>query len=222
MLQNLPSIVAAQVLQPPPGSRVLDMCAAPGGKTTMLAQLMGCVGRVYALDRSHAKVDDVRSLAEELGCSSCITAIKMDATKAVAADGVGLQDSPQQQEQPQPQPQQGQQPQGQQLEQQQQQGQQQDAAAAGVASGNQAAQGPHQQPPQPPASPLQQLNGQPLQKHLDAVHLQELPQQRQQQQQEATKFQVSQGMSAKAAQRLARRLASMAARGHKAPPTEFR
>jgi hypothetical protein len=216
MLQNLPSIVAAQILQPPPGSRVLDMCAAPGGKTTMLAQIMGCVGRVNALDRSHAKVDDVRSLAEELGCSSCITAIKMDATKAVAADGVGLQDSPQQQQQLHPQ--QGQQPQGQQLEQQQQQ----DAAAAGVSNGNQAAQDLHQQPPQPPASPLQQLNGQPLQKQLDAAHLQELPQQRQQQQQEATKFQVSQGMSAKAAQRLARRLASMAARGHKAPPTEFR
>ena len=31
MLQNLPSIVAAQALSPARGSRVLDMCAAPGG-----------------------------------------------------------------------------------------------------------------------------------------------------------------------------------------------
>jgi hypothetical protein len=31
MLQNLPSVVAGVVLSPPPGSRVLDMCAAPGG-----------------------------------------------------------------------------------------------------------------------------------------------------------------------------------------------
>jgi hypothetical protein len=56
MLQNLPSIVAALVLAPLPGSRVLDMCAAPGGKTTLIAQLMGDSGEVVALDRSHAKV----------------------------------------------------------------------------------------------------------------------------------------------------------------------
>ncbi len=52
MLQNLCSLVAAHVLAPTPGSRVLDMCAAPGGKTTALAQLMGDQGEVrhaYAL-----------------------------------------------------------------------------------------------------------------------------------------------------------------------------
>lgn len=56
MLQNLPSVVAALALDPAPGSRVIDMCAAPGGKTTMLAQIMGDRGEVIALDRSHAKV----------------------------------------------------------------------------------------------------------------------------------------------------------------------
>ena len=56
MLQNLPSVVAALALDPAPGSRVIDMCAAPGGKTTMLAQIMGDSGEVIALDRSHAKV----------------------------------------------------------------------------------------------------------------------------------------------------------------------
>eukprot|EP00775_Hariotina_reticulata_P008168 gene8168-8359_t len=56
MLQALPCIVAAQALSPEPGSRVLDMCAAPGGKTSMLAQVMGDTGEVVALDRTGAKV----------------------------------------------------------------------------------------------------------------------------------------------------------------------
>ena len=40
MLQNLPSIVAVKKLDPRPGEIVLDMCAAPGGKTTHIATLM--------------------------------------------------------------------------------------------------------------------------------------------------------------------------------------
>ncbi|XP_015270096.1 PREDICTED: putative methyltransferase NSUN6 isoform X2 [Gekko japonicus] len=39
-LQNLPSSVVSYVLNPQPGERILDMCAAPGGKTTHLATLM--------------------------------------------------------------------------------------------------------------------------------------------------------------------------------------
>ncbi|KDD71929.1 hypothetical protein H632_c4152p0, partial [Helicosporidium sp. ATCC 50920] len=84
MLQNLPSAAAAAALDPAPGSKVLDMCASPGGKTTALAARMQDRGFVLALDRSHAKARDVRLLAEELGLS-CILACKGDACK------VGLQ-----------------------------------------------------------------------------------------------------------------------------------
>lgn len=56
MLQSLASFTAALVLSPAPGSSVLDMCAAPGGKTTALAQIMGDSGEIIALDRSHSKV----------------------------------------------------------------------------------------------------------------------------------------------------------------------
>ncbi|KAF6253304.1 S-adenosyl-L-methionine-dependent methyltransferase [Scenedesmus sp. NREL 46B-D3] len=80
MLQALPCIVAAQVLDPAAGSRVLDMCAAPGGKTSMLAQLMGNSGTVVALDRTQPKVQQVQALAADWG-AACITPLVADATQ---------------------------------------------------------------------------------------------------------------------------------------------
>ncbi|WMV38737.1 hypothetical protein MTR67_032122 [Solanum verrucosum] len=54
-LQNLPSIITAHALDPQAGERILDMCAAPGGKTTAIASLMKDKGEVVAVDRSHNK-----------------------------------------------------------------------------------------------------------------------------------------------------------------------
>ncbi|XWS30914.1 hypothetical protein CRYUN_Cryun23aG0032200 [Craigia yunnanensis] len=54
-LQNLPSIVTAHALDPHKGERILDMCAAPGGKTTAITILMKDEGEVIAADRSHNK-----------------------------------------------------------------------------------------------------------------------------------------------------------------------
>ncbi|XP_007048973.2 PREDICTED: putative methyltransferase NSUN6 isoform X1 [Theobroma cacao] len=81
-LQNLPSIVAAHALDPRKGERILDMCAAPGGKTTAIAILMKDEGEVIAADRSHNKVMDIQKLAAEMGLT-CITTYKLDALKAV-------------------------------------------------------------------------------------------------------------------------------------------
>lgn len=82
-LQNLPSIITAHVLDPQQGERILDMCAAPGGKTTAIAILMRDKGEVVAVDRSHNKVMDIQKLAAEMGLN-CITAYRLDALKAVA------------------------------------------------------------------------------------------------------------------------------------------
>lgn len=40
LLQNLPSIVCSLILNPQPGETILDMCAAPGNKTTHISLLM--------------------------------------------------------------------------------------------------------------------------------------------------------------------------------------
>lgn len=54
-LQNLPSAVVSHVLDPQPGEKVLDLCAAPGGKTTHIAALMCDQGEVIALDKISKK-----------------------------------------------------------------------------------------------------------------------------------------------------------------------
>ncbi|XP_073145806.1 rRNA (cytosine-C(5))-methyltransferase NOP2C isoform X2 [Henckelia pumila] len=81
-LQNLPSIITAHALDPREGERILDMCAAPGGKTTAIAILMKDKGEVIAVDRSHNKVLNIQKLAAELGLG-CISTYKLDALKSV-------------------------------------------------------------------------------------------------------------------------------------------
>jgi 16S rRNA (cytosine967-C5)-methyltransferase len=51
MPQSRGSMMVAGVLAPGPGDRVLDLCAAPGGKTTHLAALMGDQGELVAVER---------------------------------------------------------------------------------------------------------------------------------------------------------------------------
>lgn len=49
-IQDESSMLVGQVMNPKEGSLVLDMCSAPGGKTTHLAQLMGNKGKILARD----------------------------------------------------------------------------------------------------------------------------------------------------------------------------
>ena len=53
------------ILDPQNGERILDMCAAPGGKTTATAILMKNEGEIVACDRSHNKVHLLNS-----GCNN--------------------------------------------------------------------------------------------------------------------------------------------------------
>ncbi|MCS7105361.1 MAG: methyltransferase domain-containing protein [Thermofilaceae archaeon] len=68
--QSFPSIIAGHILSPKPDWLVIDMCAAPGGKATHAAQLMGGDGRVIAVDRSRGRVDKIKENAMRLGLSN--------------------------------------------------------------------------------------------------------------------------------------------------------
>ena len=57
------------LIDPQPGDRVLDACAAPGGKTTHLAQLMKNHGTIVALDRHQGRLDRLVSNCARLGIS---------------------------------------------------------------------------------------------------------------------------------------------------------
>jgi 16S rRNA (cytosine967-C5)-methyltransferase len=66
-VQDEASQMAGLLLDPQPGERVLDACAAPGGKATHLAQLMGDRGELLAMDVSGSKLPLIQESARRLG-----------------------------------------------------------------------------------------------------------------------------------------------------------
>ena len=71
-VQGLTSMLPAKVLGPRPGEIILDLCAAPGGKTTHLAQLMGDRGLVVANDFKFERTHVLRSHIDRLGILSVL------------------------------------------------------------------------------------------------------------------------------------------------------
>jgi 16S rRNA (cytosine967-C5)-methyltransferase len=59
-IQDPSTAIACQLLDPKPGERVLDACAAPGGKTAYLAQLMQNRGVIVACDRDRERLQIVK------------------------------------------------------------------------------------------------------------------------------------------------------------------
>ncbi|HZJ71381.1 MAG TPA: 16S rRNA (cytosine(967)-C(5))-methyltransferase RsmB, partial [Planctomycetota bacterium] len=68
-VQDEASMVVARLLDPQPGERVADCCAAPGTKTTHLAELMDDRGSILAMDPQAARLQLVERAAERLGVS---------------------------------------------------------------------------------------------------------------------------------------------------------
>ena len=69
-VQDSSAQLVSQVLDPQPGETVIDACAAPGGKTTHLAELMGDRGTIWACDRYPSRLRKVTQNLQRLGLQS--------------------------------------------------------------------------------------------------------------------------------------------------------
>ena len=78
-VQDPSTLLAVQELAPQPGDRVLDLCAAPGGKTTFIAQLMGNQGCIIAEDNDGQRLKRLRENCHRLGVT-CVQAQETNAS----------------------------------------------------------------------------------------------------------------------------------------------
>lgn len=74
-VQDLGSILVASFLNPRENSSLLDLCAAPGGKTTHLAELMNNTGEIIACDKSQGKIKLIQENAKRLGAKNIETRV---------------------------------------------------------------------------------------------------------------------------------------------------
>ncbi len=79
-LQSVASMWAVEVLNPRDSSFVVDMCAAPGGKTTHIAQLMGNSGALLITDISRTRMRGLRSNLSRMRIEN-VLAIRVDAAR---------------------------------------------------------------------------------------------------------------------------------------------
>ena len=80
-LQDPSTLLAPMLLAPQAGENILDACAAPGGKTTFLAQLMANTGKITAADNEPNRLRLVKENCARLGvtCVETIEAAKLSA-----------------------------------------------------------------------------------------------------------------------------------------------
>ncbi|GFN76215.1 ribosomal RNA small subunit methyltransferase b [Plakobranchus ocellatus] len=84
--QNLPSIACVHALDPQPGETVLDMCAAPGGKTSHIAALMSYKGKIVAMEKSNQRAKKLEQL-----CIQNVQVYAFDSTLALTQDNAAGQ-----------------------------------------------------------------------------------------------------------------------------------
>lgn len=78
--QDGASYLSVKVLNPKPGEKTLDTCAAPGSKTVLIAEFMENKGEIMALDIYPHKIKLIEENCEKMGIN-IVKAVKMDARK---------------------------------------------------------------------------------------------------------------------------------------------
>ena len=73
-IQDESAALPVFLLAPQPGERVIDMCAAPGGKTTFIGELMHNEGEILAVDKYESKLNLIKMSCDRLG----ITNVKLE------------------------------------------------------------------------------------------------------------------------------------------------
>lgn len=79
-VQDESAMLVAPLLDIVPGETVLDLCSAPGGKTTHIAELLENTGKVLAFDLHENKLGLIKENCERLGIEN-VELKEMDATK---------------------------------------------------------------------------------------------------------------------------------------------
>lgn len=69
-VQDESSMLVSHILEPRPGERIVDACAAPGGKATHIAQLCRDQAEVIAIDNQPRRLQALREMASNLGITS--------------------------------------------------------------------------------------------------------------------------------------------------------
>ncbi len=85
LAQSRAAMLVARALDPQPGERILDLCAAPGGKSTHLAALVGDEGEIVAVERNPKRAAELRETARRLHARS----VRVEVSDAALARGEG-------------------------------------------------------------------------------------------------------------------------------------
>jgi 16S rRNA (cytosine967-C5)-methyltransferase len=85
VVQDESAGLVVRLLDPKPGDRVIDLCSAPGGKTTFIGELMKNVGEIVAVDRYETRLNLVKNACQRLGIANA---------HYIAADAVTVQTAP--------------------------------------------------------------------------------------------------------------------------------
>ncbi|EEB75011.1 RsmB/NOP family class I SAM-dependent RNA methyltransferase [Thermococcus sp. AM4] len=89
--QEEASVVASLILSPEPGETVVDLAAAPGGKTAHMAELMGNEGKIYAFDIDSERIKRMRQILRWAGVEIAEVR-KLDGRKAPEVLGEEIAD----------------------------------------------------------------------------------------------------------------------------------